>query len=73
MPFSVKHERWTGDGCTVCEGTGFLPRQWVTGLRECTCGAGPLDELTLHAAGCDSVPCPFDQLLPGRPQPRVVR
>lgn len=29
----------------------------------CTCGAGPVDAWTLHTPECDTVPCPFCQLL----------
>ena len=50
--------------CSVCEGYGIVARAEVY-LRDpvCDCGAGPYDELTLHAPDCDSVPCPFDQLI----------
>lgn len=50
--------------CAVCDGLGWL-NGWYVYDRDlvCTCGAGPADELTLHAGDCDSVPCPFCPLL----------
>ena len=58
--------------CPVCEGFRVLPRLHVLGLV-CTCGAGPLDELTLHDVACDTVPCPFCQLADTSLAPRVLR
>lgn len=51
--------------CAACDDTGFIAAAGVLGRDPvCTCGAGaPGDEMTLHAVECDSVPCPFDQLL----------
>jgi hypothetical protein len=50
--------------CFMCSDTGFTGILRGPGASPvCTCGAGLLDELTLHAADCDAVPCPFDQLL----------
>lgn len=50
--------------CSVCCDTGWVSISFF-GKRApvCTCGAGPYDELTLHAPECDSVRCPFDQLM----------
>ena len=50
--------------CPVCEGFGTVPRSLVPSSRICTCGAGPVNELTLHDVHCDTVPCPFCQLMP---------
>lgn len=52
--------------CSVCDGFGTVPRSavFLPALRVCTCGAGPFDEMTLHDVHCDTVPCPFCQLLP---------
>jgi hypothetical protein len=50
--------------CDVCSALGTVPAGPVFGRGpQCTCGAGPFDELTLHAGDCDTVPCPFCQLL----------
>ena len=52
------------DTCGVCQDTHVLPGRAVFGrVSECTCGAGSYDLKTLHDAGCDTVPCPFCQLL----------
>jgi hypothetical protein len=51
--------------CSLCNDTHYVSISFF-GKRGplCTCGAGdPADEMTLHAADCDSVPCPLDQLL----------
>jgi hypothetical protein len=51
--------------CTVCSNTGWVSISWFR-RREavCTCGAGdPADEMIFHTVDCDSVVCPFDQLL----------
>jgi hypothetical protein len=47
--------------CVVCEDFKVLPRLHA-GEPVCTCGAGPLDELTMHDITCDTVPCPFCDL-----------
>lgn len=64
MPWSLKEEKWVRSGCSVCNDTGWVSISFF-GKRAavCTCGAGPCDELTLHAPECDSVRCPFDQLM----------
>ena len=50
--------------CGVCDGDGFLSADYVFAREPvCTCGAGPYDEWTLHSPDCDTVPCPFCQLL----------
>jgi hypothetical protein len=50
--------------CAPCAGFHVLPGGYVFGRgTACTCGAGPVDELTLHTVDCDTVPCPFCQLL----------
>jgi hypothetical protein len=49
--------------CVVCADTHFLSRSFVFNQPTvCTCGAGPVDELTLHRPDCDSVPCVFCQV-----------
>lgn len=54
-----------GKPCTECEGYGTLIASWAFGrARVCDCGAiaaspGQLAEMVLHAAECDTVPCPF--------------
>jgi hypothetical protein len=53
--------------CAVCEDFGSVPSGWVyasPGIN-CTCGAVPdeLAELTFHDPQCDTLPCPFCQLL----------
>lgn len=49
-----------GDYCDVCAGLGFV-NAWTVLPREfrCTCETLSL----VHAPDCDSIPCPFDQLL----------
>jgi hypothetical protein len=50
--------------CDVCGDDGFVPADCVFDRdTACTCGAGPVDAWTLHAPECDTVPCPFCQLL----------
>jgi hypothetical protein len=64
----MPHSTWTRDGCSVCEGTGYLSGSFVFARKfTCTCGAAPdeLSEMVLHDGACDAVPCPFDQLLGG--------
>jgi hypothetical protein len=59
--------------CSVCNDTGFISISFF-GKRPavCTCGAGsPSDGMTLHAVWCDSVVCPFDQLLSKKEQHEV--
>lgn len=52
--------------CDVCASTRWVSGSYVFNRGTvCTCGAGPYDELTLHDGACDSVPCPFCQLLNG--------
>lgn len=52
------------DTCGVCNDAHALPGAFAFGRdSECTCGAGPYDDWTLHDPGCDTVPCPFCQLL----------
>jgi hypothetical protein len=53
--------------CAPCEGYGTVPGAEVF-LRDpdCTCGAGDYDDLTFHDIACDTVPCPFCQLLPDK-------
>jgi hypothetical protein len=64
VPYVVKRSRWPRESCSVCDGAGYLSGSFVFARDPaCTCGAGPLDELTLHDVACDAVPCPFDQLL----------
>ena len=59
-------------GCPVCDGFRVLPRLHHFGLV-CTCGAGPVDEMTLHDVACDTVPCPFCQLADTPLKSRVLR
>jgi hypothetical protein len=51
--------------CAVCDGEEWLSGSYVYNRDPvCTCAAGSRDdELVLHAPDCDSVPCPFCQLL----------
>jgi hypothetical protein len=53
--------------CAVCEDFGSVPSGWVYNAPgiNCTCGAAPgeLPELTFHDVQCDTLPCPFCQLL----------
>lgn len=52
--------------CGACSGEGTIPGSFAFGReRHCTCAAvpGKIPQMTLHAAACDSVPCPFCQLL----------
>ncbi len=50
--------------CAVCDGYEVLSGDYVFGREvQCTCGAGGPDELVLHSADCDTVPCPFCRLL----------
>ena len=50
--------------CAVCGGYEWISRDYVWPARglHCTCGA-PGGLASLHAVDCDSVPCPFCQLL----------
>jgi hypothetical protein len=49
--------------CDVCVDTHFVSNCYVYAREaQCTCGAGD-DELAFHTVSCDSVPCPFCQLL----------
>lgn len=66
--------RLSGPRCSVCEGYGTLPCAEVFPRDPvCTCGAGEFDEMTVHAADCDTVPCPFCQLADTPFKPRVLR
>jgi hypothetical protein len=51
--------------CNVCDGfKTLIAEAYLPGHEPvCTCGAGPLDKVTLHDVNCDTVPCPFCQLL----------
>jgi hypothetical protein len=50
--------------CDVCADNQLLSGDYVFDREPvCTCGAGPVDEWTLHAPDCDTVPCPFCPLL----------
>lgn len=50
--------------CDVCDGYQTVPADTVFERdRVCTCGAGPLDAMTVHDGECDTVSCPFCQLL----------
>ncbi len=52
------------DTCGACGDAHVLPGSYVFARpSQCTCGAGPYDAVTLHDACCDTVPCPFCQLL----------
>jgi hypothetical protein len=51
--------------CAVCDGEEWLSGSYVYDRAPvCTCPAGSRDdEMVLHTPDCDSVPCPFCQLL----------
>ena len=52
--------------CDVCDGLSSVPADVLYRRdRVCTCGVTPhfIPQLTLHADDCDTVPCPFCQLL----------
>lgn len=51
-------------GCAVCDGDGTVMATWAykRRVRACTCGAGD-GQLVMHDYRCDTVPCPFCQLV----------
>jgi heterodisulfide reductase subunit B len=63
LPVLLRRKHRVQEHCAVCDGDGVLSGSYIFARSTvCTCGAGPVNELTLHAADCDTVPCPFCHL-----------
>lgn len=74
MNFSNEYEdtpegpvpNWSVRGhCDVCDDNGYLVASTIPGAPVvCVCHVGSFDnEMELHDVQCDSVPCPFCQLI----------